>query len=140
MSTTASARREVYSLTPQTRAQQHLHGDPHEKAVVVLGGAQQLGGGSVVQGLGQGVVLAGQVSGEHRHPWWRLGPAPLIDPDEEHPQRAEPVRERGGGGACLVLSGTAGEPGLEVLDVPPAHLRGAHHVRCGFGEEAGEGA
>ena len=52
---------------PQPGAQQHLHGDAHQQALVVLRGAQQVRGGSVVEGFGQRIVLAWQVAGEHRH-------------------------------------------------------------------------
>jgi hypothetical protein len=80
---------------PQPGAQQHLHGDAQEHPGLGLGGAQQPRGARVVQGLGQGPVLAGQVSGEHRHPVRGVVPAPLGDPDEEHPQRAEPAGDGG---------------------------------------------
>jgi hypothetical protein len=69
----------------QPGAQQDLDGDPHEEPVVVVRGAQQLRGGGVVQGLGQGVVLAGQVTGEHRHLGRGSLPAPFLDSGEEHP-------------------------------------------------------
>ena len=108
---------------PQPGAQQHLDGDPDQQPVVVGRGAEQLRGGGVVEGLGQRVVLAGQVAGEHRHPGWRLVPAPLLDADEEHPQRAEPVRQRGGGEPGLVLAGPLRQPGLVVLDVAAGDLR-----------------
>jgi hypothetical protein len=125
---------------PQPGAQQHFHGDPHEQPLVGLGGAQQPGRGAVVKGLGQGVVLAGQVAGEHRHPGRGLVPAPLAGADEEHPQRAQPVGEGRGGHLRLVLPGAGGEPGLVVLDVPAGDLRGAGHPRCGLGQEGGERA
>jgi hypothetical protein len=48
---------------PQPGAQQHLHGDPHQQAVIALGGAQQFRGGAVVEGFGQRMVLAGQAPG-----------------------------------------------------------------------------
>jgi hypothetical protein len=70
---------------PQPGAQQHLDGDLDQQTRVGLGGPQQLRGRGVIERLGQRVVLAGQVAGEHRHPNWRLVPAPLVDPDEEHP-------------------------------------------------------
>jgi hypothetical protein len=44
---------------PQAGAQQHLDGDPHQQPFVGLGGAEQLRGGGVVEGLGQWVVAAG---------------------------------------------------------------------------------
>ena len=116
---------------PQPGAQQHLDGDADEHPPVGLGGAQQLGGGGVVEGLGQRVVLAGQVAGEHRHPRRGLVPAPFVDADEEHPQGAEPVRDRGGGQPRLVLPGPGGQPGLEVLDVA-AGDRGQRRGRRGL--------
>ena len=132
-----SAQRGVLT-DPQARAQQHLHGDAHEQALVVLGGAQQPGGAGIVEGLGQRVVLAGQVTGKHRHPRRGLVPAPLIEADEEHPQRAQPVGDGRGGQPRLVLPGPGGEPGLVVLDVPAGHLRDAGHLGHGLGQEAGE--
>lgn len=48
-----------------------------------LGGAEQLRGCGVVEGLGQRMVLAREVAGGHRHPGWPLVPAPFIDPDED---------------------------------------------------------
>ena len=134
-----SAQRGVLA-DPQARAQQHLHGDAHEQALVVLGGAQQLRGAGVVEGFGQRVVLAGQVAGEHRHPGRGLVPAPLVEADEEHPQRAQPVGDGGGGQPRLVLPGAGGEPGLVVLDVAAGHLRDAGHLGRGLGEEGGERA
>ena len=107
---------------PQPGAQQHLDGDADQHPPVGLGGAQQPGGGGVVEGLGQRVVLAGQVAGEHRHPRRGFVPAPFLDADEEHPQGAEPVRDRGGGQPGLVLPGACGQPGLEVLDVTAGDL------------------
>ena len=99
-----------------------------------------LRGGGVVEGLGQRVVLAGQVAGEDRHPGRRVVPAPLDDPDEEHPQRAEPVRQGGGGEPGLVLPGPVGEPGLVVLDVAAGDLRDAGDLGCGLDQERGERA
>ena len=125
---------------PQPGAQQHLHGDAHEQALVVLRGAQQLRGAGVVEGLGQRVVLAGQVAGEHRHPGRGLVPAPFVEADEEHPQRAEPVGDGGRGQPRLVLPGPGGEPGLVVLDVTAGDLRDAGHLGRGLGQERGEGA
>ena len=107
---------------PQSGAQQHLHGDADQHPAITLGGAQQLGGGGVVESLGQRVVLAGQVAGEHRHPGRCFVPAPFGDADEEHPQRAEAVRDRGGGQPGLVLPGAGGQPGLERLDMTPGDL------------------
>jgi hypothetical protein len=78
---------------PQPGAQQYFHGDADQHPAVVAGGAQQLRGSGVVEGLGQGVVLAGQVAGEHRHPGRGLIPAPFIEADEEHPQGAQPVSD-----------------------------------------------
>jgi hypothetical protein len=125
---------------PQPGAQQDLDGDPDQQPRAVGRSAQQPHGGGVVEGLGQWVVLAGQVAGEHRHPDRRLAPAPLLDPDEEHPQRPEPVGEGGGGDPVLVLPGPCSEPGLVVLDVPAGHLRSAGDLRCGLGQKAGKRA
>jgi hypothetical protein len=87
-----------------------------------------------------------------REPWPAAGPAgaghqgrsasgrgviraPLADPDEEHPQRAEPVGDRRGGHPWRVLPGPGGQPGLEVLDVPAGDGRhGADRWRL-FGQE-----
>jgi hypothetical protein len=63
---------------PQPRPQQHLHRDADEQARVVLRGAQQPGCGAVVEGLGQRVVGAGQVAGEHRHLGRGIVPAPFV--------------------------------------------------------------
>ena len=125
---------------PQPGAQQHLHGDAHQQALVVLRGAQQFRGGSVVEGFGQRMVLAWQVAGEHRHSGRGLVPAPLVDPDEKHPQRAQAVGDGRGRQPRLVLAGPGGEPRLVVLDVPAGDLRGTGHLRCGAGQEAGEAA
>jgi hypothetical protein len=125
---------------PQPGAQQHLDGDPDQHPAVGLGGAQQPGGGGVVEGLGQRVVLAGQVAGEHRHPGRSLVPAPFVDPEEEHPQRAEPVRDGGGGQLRLVLPWPAGEPGLVVLDVAAGDAGQRRSRRRGLGQERGERA
>jgi hypothetical protein len=130
----------VYSLTPQPGAQQHLDGDPDQLPGFGLGGAQQSGGRGVVERLGQRMVLAGQVAVEHRHPLWGLVPAPLVDPDEEHPQRAQPVREGSGGDPRLVLSRPAGQPRLVVLDVTPCDLTNVGDLGCGLDQEGGEGA
>jgi hypothetical protein len=89
----------------QSGAEQHFHGDAYQHPVVGLGGAQQPGGGSVIEGSGQGVVLAGQVTGEHRHFGRGFVPAPFFDAQEEHPQRAEAVRDGGRGQPGLVLPG-----------------------------------
>ena len=107
---------------PQPGPQQHLDGDPDQHPPVGLRGAQQLRGGGVAGGLGQGVVLAGQVTGKHRHPGRRFVPAPFGDADEEHPQGAEPVRDGGGGQPGLILPGAGGQPRLEVLDVAAGDL------------------
>ena len=123
---------------PQPGAQQHLDGDADEHPRVGLGGAQEFRGGGVVEGLGQGVVLAGQVAGEHRHPGRGLVPAPFVDADEEHPQGAEPVRDRRGGQPGLVLPGPGGQPGLEVLDVAAGDLRPARWPGSCLGQERGE--
>ena len=125
---------------PQPGAEQHLHGDPHEQALVVLGGAQQPGGAGVVEGLGQRVILAGQVAGEHRHPGRGLVPGPFVEADEEHSQGAQPVGDGRGGHPGLVLPRAAGEPGLIVLDVAAGHLGGAGHLGCGLGQKCGERA
>jgi hypothetical protein len=63
---------------PQPGAQQHFHCDADQQPRVVLRGSQQFGGAGVIQGLGQRVVLAGQVAGEHRHPGRGIGPAPFV--------------------------------------------------------------
>src|SRR5687767_15901029 len=60
-----------------------------QEPLVVVRGAEQLRRGRVVERLGQRMILTRQVTGDHRHPRWCLLPAPLIDPDEEHPQRAQ---------------------------------------------------
>lgn len=54
-------------------AKQHLDGDPDQQPPVGLPGPEQLPGGGV-EGAGQRVVLAGQVTREHRQPGW--GPVP----------------------------------------------------------------
>ena len=132
-----SAQRGVFA-DPQPGAQQHLHGDAHEHALVGLGCAQQPGGGGVVEGPGQRVVLAGQVAGEHRDPRRGFVPAPLVDADEEHPQRAEAVHDRGGSQGGFVLPGPGRQPGLVVLDVAAGHLPDGCDLWRGLGEEAGE--
>ena len=53
---------------PQAGAQQNLDGDPDQEPLVVVRSPQQLGGGGVIEGLGQRMVLPGQVAGEHRYP------------------------------------------------------------------------
>ena len=123
---------------PQPGAQQHLHGDADQQPPVGLGGAQQFRGGGVVEGLGQRVVLAGQVAGEHRHPGRGLVPAPFVEADEEHPQGAEPVRDRGGGQPGLVLPGPGGQPGLVVLDVAAGDLGQRADPGAVLGQERGE--
>ena len=123
---------------PQTGAKQHFHRDSHQQLPVRLGGAQQSGGGRVVERLGQRSVLAGQVAGEHRHPGWCVVPAPLLDADEEHAQRPESVRDRRGGDARLVLPGTGGQPRLVVLDVSADHVGDGLDVGSALDEERGE--
>ncbi len=95
---------------PQPGAQEELDGDSDEHPAVGLRGAQQLGRGRVVQGLGQGVLLAGHVTEEHRHPGWGLVPAPLVDPHEEHSQGAEAVGDGGWRDAVLVLARAGRRP------------------------------
>jgi hypothetical protein len=124
---------------PQSGAQQHFHGDAHQQAAVGLGGAQQPGCGGVVEGLGQRPVEAGQVAEEHRRPGGRIVPAPFADPDEEHPQRAEPLRDRGRCHGGLVLPGPGRQPGLERLDMRAGDL-GKTQARGGFGQERGKAA
>ena len=75
---------------------------------------------------------------EHRHPRRRFVPAPFLDADEEHPQRAKPVRDRGRGQPGLVLPGTGGQPRLERLNVPPGDVGQRGRGGC-LGEEGGEG-
>jgi hypothetical protein len=125
---------------PQPGAQQHFHGDTHQQPLVVWRGAEQPGGAGVVEGLGQRMVLAGQVTGEHRHLRRGLVPGPLVDADKEHPQRAQPVGEGRGGHRGLVLPRTGGEPGLVVLDVAACHLRQGGDLGRGLGKECGERA
>jgi hypothetical protein len=122
----------------QPGAQQHLHGDADEQPLVGLRGAQQLRGAGVIRGPGQRVVLPGQVAGEHRHLGRGLVPAPFVQADKEHPQRAQPVNDGPGGQPGLVLPGTGGEPGLVVLDAAAGDLRGAGHLGRGQGQERGE--
>lgn len=69
------------------------------------------------------MVLAGNVAVEHRHPRGGIVPTPLIDAEEEHPQRAEPVRDRRRGDPVPVLAGTGREPWLVALDLGPADPR-----------------
>ena len=131
--------REAGELTdPQSGAQQHLHGDAYQHPAVAVGSAQQLRGGGVIEGPGQRMVLAGQVTGEHRHPGRGFVPAPFIDPDEEHPQRAEPVRDRGRGHGRLVLPGPGRQPGLERLNMPAGDLGQASDMGWGLGQERGK--
>jgi hypothetical protein len=79
------------------------------------GGAEQPGGGRVVERLGQRVVGAGQVAEEDRDPGGCLGPVPLLDPDEEHPQRPEPVNQGRRRYPRCGPSGPHRQPGLRVL-------------------------
>src|SRR5664280_1909110 len=76
---------------------------------------------------------------EHRYPRGCLVPAPLVDPDEEHPQGTEAVNDGAAGGPGLVLSGPCCQPRLVVLDVAPADLGDAEHLGCGFDQEPGKG-
>ena len=124
---------------PQPGAQQHLDGDPDQHPAVTLSSAQQLGGRGVVEGLGQRVVGAGQVAGEHRHPGRGVLPAPFGDADEEHPQGAEAVRDRGRGQPGLVLPGPGGQPGLEVLDMTAGDLGQRDALRSLLSQERREG-
>jgi len=75
----------------QPGAQQELHRHPDELAPVGLGCFEQGGRGVVIECLGQGVALLGHVAGEHRDPRWCVRPGPLLDAQEEHPQRPEAV-------------------------------------------------
>jgi len=118
---------------PQPGAQQHLHGDPDQHPAVVLSSSQEFRGGGVVEGLGQGMVLAGQVAGKHRHPRRRLVPAPFLNAQEEHPQGAEPMCDRGRGQPRLVLPGPGRQPGLEVLDMAAGDLGQAGDGGGGLG-------
>jgi hypothetical protein len=79
----------VNSLTRSPVRSSITDGDPDEHPAVGLRGAQQFRGGGIVEGPGQGVVLAGQVAGEHRHRGGGFVPSPFGDADEEHPQGAE---------------------------------------------------
>ena len=125
---------------PKPGAQQYLDGHAHQQPLVVVCSSEQFCGGGVVEGLGQWVVLSGQVTGKHRHPRRCLVPAPFVDADEEHPQGAEPVRQRGIRDPCLVLTRSCSQPRLVVLDVATPHLPGAGDLRGSLDQERGEGA
>ena len=110
---------------PQAGPQQHLHRDADQQPLVGLRGAQQFRGGRVIERPGQRVVGAGQVAGEHRHLGRGLLPAPFVQADEEHPQRAEPGDDGARGQPRLVLPGPGGQPGLVVLDCDFVSHRGS---------------
>jgi hypothetical protein len=59
---------------------------------LVLGGAQELGRGWVIERLGQRLVLAGKVTEQDRDVPGSVVPAPLLKAQEEHPQGAVRVR------------------------------------------------
>ena len=120
MSTMAPAPQAGELADPQPGPRRHLDSDPHQHPAV---------------------GLAARSSREHRHLRRGLVPAPLLDVQEEHPQRAEAVRDRGRGqprpvaystGSTLImftgfgLAGVAFGPAL-VLGEPwrtlPADLR-----------------
>jgi hypothetical protein len=131
------AQRDVLA-DPQPCPQQHLHRDPDQQPRVGLRRAQEPGGAGIIERPGQRVVLAGQVAREHRHFGRGLVPAPFVDADEEHPQRAQPVGDRGQGQPRLVLPGPGGQPGLVVLDMGSGDLRSAGHLRRGLDQKCGE--
>ncbi len=120
----------------QAGAQQHFHGDAQQHPGLGLGGAQQPRGARVVQRLGQGPVLAGQVTGEHRHPGRGVVPATLADPDEEHPQRAQPAGDGGQAQRGPAAAGAGGQPRLVSLDGGPVDVGHAGQGR-GVGEQVG---
>ena len=103
-------------------------------------GAQQLRGGRVVEGFGQGVVLAGQVGRDDRHPGRGVGPVPVADAHEEHPQRAEPVGKAGRGEPGGAVARSGGQPGAVVLDVVAADVGDEPDLGSPLGQEGGEGA
>jgi hypothetical protein len=65
-------------------------------------------------------------------------PAPFVDADEEHAQRAEPVRDGRIRHAWFVLPSTGGQPRLVVLDVSAGQVGNRHHVWGALDEERGE--
>ena len=122
----------------QSGAQQHLHHDADQHPRFGLSGAQQLGRGGVVEGFGQRVVLAGQVAGDDRHPVGCVGPVPLADAHEEHPQGAQPVRQRRGSEPGRGAAGADRKPADEVLDVATVDVRHGANLWCVFGQERGQ--
>ena len=124
----------------QSGAQQHLADNTRQLPWLGLGGAQELRRSGIVEGLGPGFVLAGQIPGDDRHPGRGLRPAPFVEAEEEHPQRAEPVGEGVGGDPSAGAAWAAGQPGLVVLDV--AALNAGHGLDLGRGvdQERGEAA
>ena len=68
------------------------------------------------------MILPGQVGGDDRDPGGCFGPVPVADPDEEHAQGAEPVREGARGESGGAAAGPGGQPGAKVLDVPAAQV------------------
>jgi len=140
MSTTASAAEAGELADPQPGAQQHLDGDAHQHPAVGLGSAQGPRGGGVIEGLWQGAVQAGQVAGEHRHPGRRLVPAPFLNAEEEHPQRAPAPAHGVKCGPCA-LARALRDHGLPLRSMTwPDAARGsgplcyAAAARCRFAE------
>ncbi len=75
----------------QAGADENFADDPLEKARSGLGDAQKLRGGGVVEGLGKGFLLPGQVAEGNGDSGWSLGPVPVVDADEEGAQVADAV-------------------------------------------------
>jgi hypothetical protein len=122
----------------QPGAQQDLADDPDQQPALSLGGAQELRRVGVVEGLGQLLVLPGQVTGDDRDPRGGVSPAPLLDADEEHAQGPEAVSDRVHGHPSGGAPGSVLQPGLEVLDVLASDRGNSPDLGVGFGEERRE--
>lgn len=105
---------------------------------MAAGGAEQFGGGGVVEEPGQWPVLDRDVAGEDRRPGRGVGVAPLGEAVEEVAQHHEGVADAAIGQVVGVVGGTAAQVGFERLDVAAFDVGDPGHRRGLVGEEAGK--
>src|SRR5829696_9144809 len=89
------------------------------------GGAEQSGGLSVVEELGQRVVGDRDVDGEHRGACGGVGPVPFDDPVKEAADHSEALADGVACGWAPGVGAGGGEPALVALDVAALDRREA---------------